>query len=443
MPKPIDRWLGLFATAVGVGVNWMPKTPVFLIGSFALIFLLLIHPVWNFWWIEKSSFRRWPALITLAFCIFLLGYFAWPNPLAPVSQPPIPQDAINIKAFDSKIKVVLYNSGSRNVFVSHLSLRSEKFSYSGTISIHKLIESKGFLVQDLKEPTEDLSKWGTGHFVDDFWEKIILKSNLVDTKCIKWHFFHPDDPSYQTIKRFLGDGFRTVPINATLYFHSSLDGHLISQNLEIFAVPFLNQIETCGAPRSRITLSDIEQMTLPPPKFVKPQLKNKVSQPNSGKEPPVVDVALRFVYPKSPALMIKNLSDSVARDIKWTVLLWNMDLPDRNDPLPIPVQVFDWLKGHTEGGPQDLFSSPPIATLLKPGNRLFGSASVDCPTCSRGRTYIVYIIWGQGGWFSESEHKKSGDLIVPKNFLRDGRAQYFEFLSALSPEKSRLPIGER
>jgi hypothetical protein len=33
------------------------------------------------------------------------------------------------------------------------------------------------------------------------------------------------------------------------------------------------------------------------------------------------DAALRFVYPKSPALMIKNLSDSVVRDIKWMVIL--------------------------------------------------------------------------------------------------------------------------
>jgi hypothetical protein len=40
------------------------------------------------------------------------------------------------------------------------------------------------------------------------------------------------------------------------------------------------------------------------------------------------DVSLRFVYPKSPALVLTNNSEVNARDIKWTVALFNMDLPD-------------------------------------------------------------------------------------------------------------------
>jgi len=189
-------------------------------------------------------------------------------------------------------------------------------------------------------------------------------------------------------------------------------------------------------------LSAAKETPQPPPspmaKEKAPQ--NNIYQSDSKKESP--DVALRFIYPKSPALIIKNLSDSVARDIKWTVVLWNMDLPDRNDPLPIPIQVFDWLRAHSEGGPENLFNTPSVTPLLKPGNRLFGSASVDCPTCSRGRTYIVYIVWGQGGWFSEVENEKSGDLIVPKNFLRETREMYFKQLEALIPKNSRLLIGE-
>lgn len=169
--------------------------------------------------------------------------------------------------------------------------------------------------------------------------------------------------------------------------------------------------------------------------------KSQLSFP-SAKESPT-DVALRFVYPKSPALIITNLSDSVARDIKWSVVLWNIDLPDRNDPLPIPTQTFDWMKGHDEGAPLDLFSSPLVSPLLKNGNRLLGSALVDCPTCTRGRSYIVYIVWGQEGWFSEVENKMSGKLLIPINFLRESRERYFKALEAMVPEKSRLPIGER
>lgn len=154
-------------------------------------------------------------------------------------------------------------------------------------------------------------------------------------------------------------------------------------------------------------------------------------------------VALRFVYPKNPALMIVNTSDWMARDIKWVVALWNMDLPERNDPLPIPVSTFDWIKPRDEGGPQNLFGSPLVSPLLKPGNRLIGSATVDCPECVNGKTYFVYIVWGSGGWYSEIEDEKSGKLIIPINFLKETREQYFKEIEALVPEKSRIPIGER
>lgn len=174
-----------------------------------------------------------------------------------------------------------------------------------------------------------------------------------------------------------------------------------------------------------------------------PPTRQKQQPPLSPPKESQADVALRFVYPKSPALMILNLSDSIARDIKWAVVVWNMDLPDRNDPLPIPVSTFDWLKPRDEGGPQDLFNGPLVAPLLKTGNRLFGSASVDCPACARGRTYIVYIVWGEGGWFSEVENGKSGRIIIPPNFLKDSREKYFKTLEATIPEISRLPIGER
>ena len=154
------------------------------------------------------------------------------------------------------------------------------------------------------------------------------------------------------------------------------------------------------------------------------------------------DVALRFVYPKSPALILDNQSAVIARDIKWTVLLWNMDLPDRNDPLPIPVSTFDWLRPHDQGGPQNLFGSPHVAPLLKPGNRLFGSAAVICPECARGRTYIVYIVWNDSGWFSEVEHVKSGTPFEPlnSNFLKEGRIAHFNALKLMAPAQSRTPI---
>ena len=154
-------------------------------------------------------------------------------------------------------------------------------------------------------------------------------------------------------------------------------------------------------------------------------------------------MTLRFVYPKSPALILVNNSDAIAKNIKWSVALWNMDIPDRNDPLPIPVSTFDWIKPHDEGGPQNLFSSRIVSPLLKQGNRLFGSVALDCPECKRGRTYIVKITWDEGGWYSEIENGTPGKLLIPPNFLIESRIKYFKALEAAVPEQSRIPIGEQ
>ena len=188
---------------------------------------------------------------------------------------------------------------------------------------------------------------------------------------------------------------------------------------------------------SAALLAGIEQ---PPMEWTNGRLKElgekwTVGEPK--KELP--DVALRLVYPKSPALIITNLSSAIAREIKYSVVLWNMDLPDRNDPLPIPVATFDWLKPHTEGGPQNLFGSPQVAALLNPGNRLFGCATVNCPECSSGNTFAVYIVWGEGGWFSEIK-SAAGDLIVPTNFTKPNREAYFNQLEAMIPAASRITI---
>lgn len=152
------------------------------------------------------------------------------------------------------------------------------------------------------------------------------------------------------------------------------------------------------------------------------------------------DLAIHFIYPEFPALVLVNQSDSIAREIKYTVALWNVDLPDRDDPLPIPVSTFDFIRPHDRGGPQNLFNMPNILPLLKPGNKLLGSASVFSPNSIRGRTYIVCIVWGQNGWFAEVEEEKSGKILIPTNFQRKTREKYFKSLETMVPMQSRIPI---
>jgi hypothetical protein len=172
-----------------------------------------------------------------------------------------------------------------------------------------------------------------------------------------------------------------------------------------------------------------------------PPESQKIMKTHAPQEAPKPNVSLRFVSPTSPVLVFENPSDAVAHDVKWAVALWNIDLPDRNDPLPIPSNTVDWIKAHDEVGPAGLFGLSTVAPLLKPGNRLFGSAMVDCPACSRGRTYILYIVCGESGWYSEIKWNHPGKLIVPPNFMRVTREAYFKLLEDMAPPSTRTPIG--
>jgi hypothetical protein len=173
-----------------------------------------------------------------------------------------------------------------------------------------------------------------------------------------------------------------------------------------------------------------------------PQATVRAHERPNPPEPDQRELRLRFVHTQTPSLLIENPTDSVIRDIKWAVILWNLDMPDRMDPLPIPVETFDWLRPHTRGGPLSLFGAPSVASLVKPGNRLFGSASVICPDCTRGRTYIVFIMVGQGGWYFELESEVSGNPALPSNMKLEMRELYFRELEALAPADKRVAITD-
>jgi hypothetical protein len=325
--KPIDRWLGLGATAVAIGLYLIPnKTPGVIIACLAAMFILLIHPVWNFWWIDKSRVRQSVACMGLIGALIMLGIIVWP---------------------------------------SSVELRTEQ----------KQVYPKNSTAEQRKQQLPEQKKTSKPDS-----SELLLKA--LQNKGI----LGKEDVQYGKNGRLTGLGTKIPGVEET------------------------------------ITLNK-------PTVTVQPQ---KESPP---------DVALRFVFPKFPALVIENLSGSVAHSIKWTVLLFNMDLPDENKILPIPTETFDWLRGHGESAPLGLFNSSLVSPLLKDSNRLFGSATVDCPTCARGRTYVVYIVWGHGGWFSELEKEKRGGFLYPSN--KDSLEQFFKALEAAAPENKRLPIQER
>lgn len=82
--KPVDSWLTLGTAVIGMGFYLLPKTPLVILVALVLMFLLLVHPIWNFWWIEDRPRRRAGALTCLAVLLGVLGLSVWPDRSAAV-----------------------------------------------------------------------------------------------------------------------------------------------------------------------------------------------------------------------------------------------------------------------------------------------------------------------------------------------------------------------
>lgn len=168
--------------------------------------------------------------------------------------------------------------------------------------------------------------------------------------------------------------------------------------------------------------------------------------------PELPDVTLRFVYAKAPALLLINNSGILAKQIRWTVKVWDLDgsttyfdtapASDVHDPLPVMKDTLDLLRPHSSGGPQNLFGSVLMAPLMKPGHQLFGWASVVCPDCARGHTFFVYIEWGKGGWYYEIANETSEDILIPKHLTASEVKAYFVSARSMMPQAARIPITD-
>ena len=77
--KPIDLWLTIAGVVVTVVLYLLPRTPTVIVICLAFIFGLLCHPVWNFWWIEKTITRKLVALGSLAIAIGTIGAMVKPE----------------------------------------------------------------------------------------------------------------------------------------------------------------------------------------------------------------------------------------------------------------------------------------------------------------------------------------------------------------------------
>jgi hypothetical protein len=155
------------------------------------------------------------------------------------------------------------------------------------------------------------------------------------------------------------------------------------------------------------------------------------------------ELALQFVYPKKPALLVQNPSSVLAREVLWGLAVWNVDaLPQQHNPLPIRAQSIKWIRPGQAIGPFDVFRSLEVAPLIKPGDRIFGSASVNCAECARGRTYWLYVVWGESGWYSEIAGKTNGALMIPRGITNEQLKDTLLRQAGAIPEGARVPIKD-
>ena len=170
-------------------------------------------------------------------------------------------------------------------------------------------------------------------------------------------------------------------------------------------------------------------VTKPPPLKTAPQLRP--------------DISLRVVYPKGFSILLANDSNVVLRDPKFAAVIWDLDLTDRSDPLPVPTETFtgEFIRPHESIGPQPIVTHPNAVSLVKPGHRLFGYIEVLCPNCKRTKDYWVWAINGQGGWFAELPPGTYASVNGLFRMLPAIRENPENFLADI-PQSKRRPIQD-
>lgn len=154
------------------------------------------------------------------------------------------------------------------------------------------------------------------------------------------------------------------------------------------------------------------------------------------------DLTLRFLDPKEPTIQVVNPSDGIARTVRYSPALFNIDAADHNQSLlVIPTGGPDFIRPHSVAGPTVLFA-PLAKANLKSGDRIFGTIGLLCPECKQGRTFVVYIVWGEGGWFSELNDVRNGEILTPKGQNYWNIDDVTKFVNSV-PAQSKIEIKDR
>jgi hypothetical protein len=154
-------------------------------------------------------------------------------------------------------------------------------------------------------------------------------------------------------------------------------------------------------------------------------------------EPTEPEVTLRFVQQEAPYLQVLNISKTAASNIKWMIAAVDLDNLGKGI-LHIPTTEFDFITSDNNSLPINLFG-PPTQTsyIVKSGDRIIGSAGINCPACRRGHTFIFFITLGKGGWFAERKDVVNGNVVFPN---RANQIDDFRELIEATPKAEQIQI---
>jgi hypothetical protein len=158
---------------------------------------------------------------------------------------------------------------------------------------------------------------------------------------------------------------------------------------------------------------------------------------NQTKSSTSPDVTMRLVGPKRPALVLENISDTVAYQIKYALALLKIG---SGLPVAIPIGTFDFLRPHDQGGPLNLFDSPAVLHTVHEGDKMFGWIQISCPLCLLTHYFYAYIDFGHTGWYAEVTKDRHEQIV---KWLRDNGPYSTDDADDADRIVSVIPPGRR
>ena len=229
MQKPVETFLSLFGIAVGIIMTLLPKTFPVVITCLLLIYGLLVYPIWNFWYIERSLWLRLSALFLLASFLCGFGYivlpkqnslfkcnvlvamkFSYPGPVFIVypsglgNTMSFPNMALYVEVVNNKPTATRISDYECRMLLSYdeggiteaikTSTGGLKYKYKPTgkaIEKWQILRSMGFLGNNVYYVINDnLKKSRRLNFTENSFDRLASNTQLISGQSIKgWIFF--------------------------------------------------------------------------------------------------------------------------------------------------------------------------------------------------------------------------------------------------------------